>query len=261
MPTQKDNLRRNIRLDLMYDGTNYLGWQRLTHKELSKKNIQGLMEETIEEITGEEIRVIGSGRTDAGVHALQQVCNFYTNSRLDPKEIKTRLNSNLPEDIKILRASYVDDMFHARYDAKKKIYEYRFDIRERESVFHRKYSYFAGGVLDLKSMQKAAGYLIGTHDFRAFSTDRNDKKSTIRSIDEINIYPYMDGPNQREIRIECTGGGFLYHMVRIIAGTLYEVGKGLRSVESVLEALNKQERRNAGILLDPHGLYLKEVIY
>jgi tRNA pseudouridine38-40 synthase len=261
MQNLKSKHRKNIRLTLIYDGTNYNGWQRLNNELESKENIQGLLEQCIKEITGADVKVIGSGRTDAGVHALQQICNFYTTSDLGATAIKSELNERLPEDVKILEAILTKDKFHSRYDVSSKVYEYRIDIRERESVFGRKYSYPAHGDLNVEHMQEAANYLIGTHDFKAYSTDRKDGKSTVRTIQKIKVYRAVDNHNLQEVRIECAGDGFLYHMVRIIAGTLLEVGKGQRSIESVKNALNEKERKRAGILLDPQGLFLKAVNY
>lgn len=248
----------------MYDGTNFNGWQRLNKSPKDtqdKDNIQGLLEQRLRDITGADTAVIGSGRTDAGVHALEQVCNFYTTLDLSVEEIKKALNQNLPEDIRVLSAIQTKDNFHSRYDAISKVYEYRIDVRERESVFERKYSYPAHGDLNIEDMQRASKYLIGTHDFKAFSTDRKDGKSTVRTMEEIHIKRITNNRNIQEVRIECKGDGFLHHMIRIIAGTLFEVGKGQRSVEDVLETLNKKERRYAGILLEPQGLFLKKVIY
>ena len=253
-------MRRNIRLTLMYDGTNYNGWQRLSDTE-GIASIQGLLEQRLSEIIGSRIHVIGSGRTDAGVHALHQVCNFYTNSTMESDQLLKELNLYLPEDVRILSAQKVSDNFHSRYDALSKVYEYRLDIRERESVFTRKYSYPTLGDLDINRMKSAALLLTGTHDFKAFQTDRKDGKSTIRNIQRIHIYCVADNRNQKEVRIECTGDGFLHHMVRIIAGTLYEIGKGQRQVESVRDALESKERSKAGILLEPKGLFLTRVNY
>lgn len=253
--------RRNIMLTLMYDGTNYNGWQRVKNEAKNSVNIQGLLEQKLSEITGASIHVIGSGRTDAGVHALQQVCNFYTSFDLKEDQLFKELNLRLPDDVRILCAQQVVDQFHSRYNALSKVYEYRIDVRERESVFNRKYAYPAHGDLNIDLMKRAALYLVGTHDFKAFSTDRKDGKSTIRTIQQIDIYRVTDDNNLNEVRVECSGDGFLHHMVRIIAGTLLEVGLRQRSVESVFEALQGRERKKAGLLLDPQGLFLKRVNY
>jgi tRNA pseudouridine38-40 synthase len=261
MQQLKGKRNKNIMLTLMYDGTSFNGWQRLNNVKDEKENIQGLLERVLSDITEQDIQVIGSGRTDAGVHALQQVCNFYTSSELKVWEIQQELNHRLPEELRVIRATQTKDNFHSRYDAVSKVYEYRIDVRERERVFSRKYTYPAYRDLNIEHMQQAANYLVGTHDFKAFSTDRKDGKPTIRTIHKIHIYRVTDHRNLNEVRIECTGDGFLHHMVRIIAGTLLEVGTGQRIISSVPEALNSRERKNAGILLSPQGLFLNKVNY
>ena len=260
MHMYKSSKTRNIIMKLMYDGTNYNGWQRLRNKNDGSVTIQGLLEETLSALLNEAIQVIGSGRTDAGVHALQQVCNFHTLSGWTTKELRKELNARLPMDIRVLTLEEGLQNFHARYDAVSKVYEYRIDIRERESVFTRKYAYPNQKDLNLDDMKKAAHFLIGKHDFKAFSTDRRDLKSTVRTIQDINIYRVHDR-DKAEVRIECKGDGFLHHMIRIIAGTLVEVGNGSRAIESVQIALTSRKRCNAGTLLYPQGLFLKQVNY
>ena len=246
-------------MTLMYDGSSYNGWQRLKNRR-GFSTIQGLLEETLSGMLSEDIQITGSGRTDAGVHALQQVCNFYTFSNWTAEEIRIELNHRLPMDVRVLMLKETSRSFHARYDAVCKVYEYRIDTRERESVFTRKFTYPNQKDLNIEDMKAAARSLIGTHDFKAFSTDRKDGKSTIRTIYEINIYRVID-TNRTEVRIECKGDGFLHHMVRIIAGTLVEVGNGQRTIESVTSALISKKRCNAGALLYPQGLFLKQVNY
>ena len=261
MQQLKEKRKKNIMLTLMYDGTGFHGWQRLTRAMNEKESIQGLLERVLSDITGQDTQVIGSGRTDTGVHALQQVCNFHTNSDLSVQELQQELNHRLPEELRITSATHAKDNFHSRYDAVSKVYEYRFDVRERERVFDRKYTYPANQDLIIEHMQEAANYLVGTHDFKAFSTDRKDGKSTIRTIHKIDVYRVTNHRNLNEIRIECTGDGFLHHMVRIIAGTLLEVGTGQRLIESIPKILISKERKSAGILLSPQGLFLKKVNY
>jgi tRNA pseudouridine38-40 synthase len=254
---------RNIKMLLMYDGNGYSGWQRLG---LSEKNnsIQGILEETISTYLGEEIHIIGSGRTDAGVRALGQVANFKSNTKLKLSTIMKDMNQLLPEDIKILEIEDVDKDFHSRYSAISKTYEYRIDNGERQSVFSRKYTYHVPEELNIDNMKKAAEYLIGTHDFRAFSTDRKDMKSTVRTIYDIAIYkPLLKDKyhNQNELRIQITGNGFLYNMVRIITGTLLTVGEGKMSADDINLILKNKKREMAGITLTPQGLFLIEVRY
>lgn len=261
MQQYRGKQKKNMMLTLMYDGTSFNGWQRLNKVKDEKENIQGLLERVLSDITGEYIQVIGSGRTDAGVHAMQQVCNFYTSSELNAWEFQQELNHRLPEELRVISSTETKDNFHSRYDAVSKVYEYRIDVRERERVFSRKYAYPAYQDLNIEHMQQAANYLVGTHDFKAFSTDRKDGKPTVRTIYKIHIRRVTNHRNLNEVRIECTGDGFLYHMVRIIAGTLLEVGTGQRFIESIPEVLKSKERRRAGILLSPQGLFLNKVNY
>lgn len=260
MAEQRSNKSKNVMLRLMYDGTNYNGWQR-SNSSTGKIGIQGLIEQILSQQFGEPIRIHGSGRTDAGVHALGQVCNFKTAAPVDVITLPAVLNQKLPEDIKVTAANKVSDTFHARYDAIFKVYEYRIDVRERENVFLRKYAYPAHGNLDIVKMREAAEYLIGTHDFMAFSTDRKDGKTTVRTIYGIKVFQTEGEWNEEEVRIEICGDGFLHHMIRIIAGTLLEVGNGQRSVESVKDALISRQRNQAGVLLYPQGLFLNQVGY
>ncbi|MDF2589330.1 MAG: tRNA pseudouridine synthase [Anaerocolumna sp.] len=254
---------RNIKILLMYDGNSYSGWQRLG---LSEKNnsIQGILEETISSYLGEEIHITGSGRTDAGVHALGQVANFKSNTKIKLSALMEDINRKLPEDIRILKIEYVDNDFHSRYSAVSKTYEYRIDTGERQSVFSRKYTYHVPETLNIENMKKAAEYLIGTHDFKAFSTDRKDLKSTVRTIYDINIYKPLikdNCHNQNELRIQVTGNGFLYNMVRIITGTLISVGEGKMPANDIELILKNKKREMAGITLNPQGLFLIKVRY
>lgn len=260
MGKQKFDKNKNVMLSLMYDGTEYNGWQR-SESCAGKKGIQGLVETALSNLLSEKIAVNGSGRTDAGVHALCQVCNFTTGKDFDSEVLPYQINQYLPDDIKVTAARQVSDTFHARYDAAFKIYEYRIDVRERENVFSRKYAYPVHQSLDINQMQEAAKYLIGTHDFKAFSTDRKDGKSTVRTIHAIEIYEYFGKNKEHEVRVQIRGNGFLHHMVRIIAGTLMEAGQGKRSCSSVKEALDSRTRSKAGILLYPQGLFLQQVGY
>lgn len=260
MPGEMDG-KRNIKLIISYDGTNYSGWQRIPKAVNGDYSIQGLLEELLSEVLLEPIKLIGSGRTDAGVHALGQVANFYSRSNLDVNTIRQKMNQVLPEDIKILQVNEVDLDFHSRFDAVEKIYQYIIDTRERESVFFRKYSYACGKALNIEAMRQAAKLLIGTMDYKSFCTDRKDGKSTIRTISEIKIEELRQNRNQQGIIFTFCGNGFLHHMIRIITGTLLEVGTQERSVESVRQAILGKKREYAGITLYPQGLFLKQVIY
>lgn len=261
--------RRNIRINVSYDGTRYLGWQRLggDQKELS---IQGLLENYLTKILKESIKIMGSGRTDAGVHAFCQVANFYTNSDKNVMEIQEELSTLLPEDIVVCSVVEVAERFHSRYSAKSKIYDYYIDNSERESVFLRKYAYHVEQFLDVERMKMAASYLLGTHDFLSYSTERGGAKQsdTTRTLYSISI-EWCEGPcsmqkaksNYSILRIRLHGDGFLYNMVRIIVGTLLEVGLGNREPISVKEALERKTRQAAGVTIPPHGLFLREVFY
>ena len=248
-------MMRNIKLTIEYDGSRYDGWQRLG-KNSGQTTIQGKIEEVLKKMTGEDIELDGSGRTDAGVHAYAQVANFHTNTTMKCYEIKHYLNRYLPRDIAVFEVEEVDERFHSRLNVKSKKYIYRIAIGEVPSVFDRKYTYYCFDRLDVAAMKKAAAYLIGRHDFKAFSSIKKTNKSTVREIYDIDIY--NDG---REIQITVHGSGFLYNMVRIIAGTLIEVGKGERKPEDMKCILDSRDREQAGVTAPAQGLFLLEVEY
>lgn len=243
---------RNVRLDICYDGTKYKGWQRLPGTE---NTIQAKLETALSRILNEPIEVIGSGRTDAGTHAKLQVVNFHCESQMPCPEILSQLRRYLPEDIGIYSCRNVSERFHARLNAKTKTYVYRLWNSAQPCVFERKYVYQLQEDLALEQMQQAANYFLGTHDFSAFCANKNMKKSTVRHIHSFDIA--QDGG---EIRFTVTGNGFLHHMVRIMVGTLIEVGRGARTPESI-EALFGQERAKSGVLVPSSGLCLMEVTY
>ncbi len=261
--TAKSNNKRNLKLILEYDGSGYAGWQRLNNTN-GKRSIQSVLEDCISGYLGEDINVIGSGRTDAGVHALGQVANFYCTSGISAEDMKKDINTLLPEDIKVIDLIETDGEFHSRYSAKAKTYEYRISVSDVKPVFTRKYTLHVTESLDTDSMEKAAAYLTGTLDFKAFSTDRKDGKSTVRTIKNIKIYKVENARYKKtleEVRIAITGDGFLYNMVRIITGTLIEVGQGKRKPEDVLNILKGKDRQLAGKTVNPEGLFLLEVRY
>jgi len=243
---------RNIRLDICYDGTRYKGWQRLSGVE---NTIQGKLEQTLSRILDEEIEVSGSGRTDAGAHAKGQVANFHTESNMPCEEILSSLRRYLPEDIGIYSCKEVSDRFHARLNAKTKIYTYRIWNSETPCVFERRFVYAFAETMDLQKMEQAAQLFLGKHDFSAFNANKKMKKSTVRRIDSLDICRKGE-----EIRITVTGDGFLYNMVRIIAGTLIEVGVGKRDADSI-PTLFGAKREEAGCLVPAQGLCLMEVTY
>jgi len=243
---------RNLRLDICYDGTRYRGWQRLAGVD---NTIQGKLEQTLSRILGEEIEISGSGRTDAGAHAQGQVANFHCESSMTCGEILSQLRRYLPEDIGIYSCREVQPRFHARLNAVRKTYVYRLWNSAGPCVFERRFVAVDPRKLDLEKMRKAAAFFVGEHDFSAFCANKKMKKSTVRRIDRIEIR--QEG---QEVRFVFVGNGFLYNMVRILVGTLLEVGRGERDVESV-PGLFGAKREEAGALVPASGLCLMEVEY
>lgn len=243
---------RILRLDICYDGTKYKGWQRLAN---SDHTIQGKLEMTLSRLLQEEIRVFGSGRTDAGTHALGQVVSFSCNSSMPCEEILAGLRMYLPEDIGVYACKNASPRFHARLNAKTKTYRYRLWNSKAPCVFQRKYVHIDTDMLDLELMRKAAQNFIGTHDFSAFCGNKNMKKSTIRTIHSFQVLSEGE-----EIHFVVTGNGFLQHMVRVMVGTLLEVGKGQRKGESIPDLFGGA-RADAGPAVPANGLCLMEVSY
>ena len=243
---------RNIRLDICYDGTRYRGWQRLSTTD---NTIQAKLENALSRILSETIEVTGSGRTDAGTHARGQVVNFHCSSTMPAEEILLQLRRYLPEDIGIYSCKNVSPRFHARLNAKRKTYRYRVWFSQDPCVFERKYVYICPSDYDVSKMQEAATYFLGEHDFSAFCANKNMKKSTIRYIESFLIQQ-----TDCEIIFEVTGNGFLHHMVRIMVGTLLEIGRGERSPQSISELFGGK-RADSGMLIPASGLCLMEVTY
>ena len=243
---------RNIRLDICYDGTRYRGWQRLPGKD---DTLQGKLETALSRILEEPIEISGSGRTDAGVHARGQVANFHTESAMSAADILANLRRYLPEDIGIYSCKDVSPRFHARLNAKEKTYRYRIWNSDAPCVFERRYVAVMPEQLDLDAMRSAAEKLVGEHDFSAFCGNPKFKKSTVRYIRSIDIR--REGG---EVVLEYTGNGFLHNMVRILTGTLVEVGRGERSADSI-PAIFGGKRAEAGFLAPAQGLCLMEVYY
>ncbi|AKL97020.1 tRNA pseudouridine synthase A [Clostridium aceticum] len=243
---------RNIMIDIEYDGTNYNGWQM----QINGITIQQKIMEAVKKLTGEDVTINGSGRTDAKVHARGQVANFYSTSKIPIKRFPIAINHFLPDDITILEAREVPIDFHARYWAQGKIYSYQVNHQTQRSALLRNYSYHFPYQLELDKMEKAAGLLIGTHDFKGFMSSGSSVKSTVRSIYAIKIEK-----NKNSIWMTFEGSGFLYNMVRIMVGTLLEVGNGRRSMEAVQEALKLGNREKAGHKAPPQGLFLDKVFY
>ena len=243
---------RNLRLDICYDGTRYRGWQRLPN---SDNTIQGKLEKLLSRVLGETIEITGSGRTDAGVHARGQVANFHTNSSMPAQKILAQLRRYLPEDIGIYSVRDVSERFHARLNAKRKTYCYRLWNSDMPCVFDRRFVTVYPETFDVDAMNRAAQVLVGTHDFSAFCANKHFKKSTVRTIFSIEIR--QDGPC---IWFVINGNGFLHNMVRILVGTLVEVGLGQREPDSIPELYGKA-RSESGMLMPPTGLCLMEVTY
>ena len=243
---------RNIRLQISYDGTRYKGWQRLPGVE---NTIQGKLERVLSRILDEEIEVSGSGRTDAGAHAKGQVANFHCKSTMPCQEILSQLRRYLPEDIGIESCQEAAPLFHARLHCKTKTYCYRIWNSNKPCIFKRRYVYVVEDALDIPAMERAAQFLLGEHDFSAFCGNPKFKKSTVRYIRSVDIRRQGD-----ELVLEFTGNGFLHNMVRILTGTLVEVGRGERQADSI-PGLFGGKRAEAGFLAPAQGLCLMEVYY
>lgn len=244
--------KRNIRLKLQYNGANYFGWQI----QPNQITIQEVLQNVISEFLKEEIEVVGCSRTDSKVHAEGYVCNFSTRAKIPADKLKYALNPKLPRDIVVIESEEVNEEFHSRYSCKGKMYTYRVINREERPVFqeegihHFKYS------LDIKKMREAAELLIGKHDFSAFKSTGSSVKTSIRTIYNIEVKEMGE-----IIHIEVSGDGFLYNMVRIIAGTLLEIGTGKKSYHCIINALESGNRREVGSTAPAKGLYLSEVYY
>ena len=245
----------NYKIILQYEGTRYDGWQRQKHTE---QTIQGKLEQALSRLAGETIEVNGAGRTDAGVHAFGQVANFHLDTELTDGELKKYLNRYLPEDVAVTGIERVPPRFHARLNACWKVYHYQIAFGEAKPVFERKLVYRVEEVLDFEKMEKAAKFLEGTHDFRAFCANKHMKKSTVRTVRRIGIQVHKkDGMAS----VTFTGDGFLYHMVRILMGTLLEVGMGKRRPEDMEALLESRDREQAGFTAPAQGLFLDYVSY
>lgn len=243
---------RNIKLTIEYDGKDFNGWQ----KQPTKLNIQGTIEQAIKQITGEDVELNASGRTDAGVHALGQVANFKTNSQIPIEKFAIAINSKLKRSIVIKKAEEVDERFHSRLSCKKKTYRYIINNSPEGTAIYRNLETHIPQKLDLSQMKKAIKYFEGEHDFKAFKASGTSSKSSVRTIYKADIYQ-----KNEKIFIEITGNGFLYNMVRIIVGTLVEVGLGKIKPEKIIDIIQQGKRENAGKTFPPNGLYLLKVMY
>lgn len=243
----------NYKLTIQYDGTRYRGWQVQGNTD---QTIQGKVEGVLSRLTGQLVELHGSGRTDAGVHALGQVANVKLPRPFDPSELLRELNRYLPADIGVIAVEPTTERFHARLNARSKTYRYRIWNSEIPNVLERSYLYPLPEPLDVAAMEQAAADLVGTHDFRSFCGLKRFKKSTVRTITDIIITQHSS-----EVRLEFTGNGFLMRMVRILAGTLVEVGLGQRAADAMPAVLAAQDRAAAGPALPAQGLALVRVEY
>ncbi len=243
----------HIKIVLQYDGSRYDGWQKQGN---TGQTIQGKLEDVLEKLAGVPVEVRGAGRTDAGVHALGQTADFYIPDPISPPEVKSYLNRYLPEDIRILKAGQAGERFHSRLNAVSKTYRYVIETGEKKDVFQRKYVYGLGKRPDVEAMKQGASFLTGERDFKSFCANKKMKKSTVRTVYSIDI-------REEGSRIILTfrGNGFLYHMVRIMTGTLIEVGLGKRPPEDIKRILAAANREEAGFTAPAEGLFLVKVDY
>lgn len=242
---------RNIKITIQYNGANYCGWQ----KQPNSLGIQGTIEKAIYEITKEEVKITGSGRTDAGVHAFGQVANFKLMSTIPTSKIPNALNAKLPKDISIIECEEVPEEFHSRYSAKGKRYRYLIYNSAYRSPIYKDISYQVKYDLDFEKMCREAKALVGTHDFKGFMSSGSSVSDTVRTIYDIELTK-----EENLIVMEVEGNGFLYNMVRIIAGTLVDIGRN-RINESLADIINSKSRSRCGHTAPAHGLFLKKVDY
>ncbi len=245
-------MKRNIKLTLEYDGSNYCGWQ----KQLNARSIQATLEKAIMEITKEDVDLIGSGRTDSCVHALNQVANFYTSSKIPSERFVLAINTKLPSDIAVVASEEVGEEFHSRYDAIGKEYKYLIYNNKVRSPLKKNYSYHVNYKLDREAMKKALNYFVGEHDFRGFMSTGSSIKGTVRTINYVELIE-----NEEMIEITIRGSGFLYNMVRIIVGTIVDIGIGKIDGDSIKDIIDSKDRTGAGHTAPPEGLYLSKVFY
>ncbi|MDO4835550.1 MAG: tRNA pseudouridine(38-40) synthase TruA [Clostridia bacterium] len=243
---------RRIRLIISYDGTNYVGWQ----VQPNGVSVQALLEKALFELTGEQIRVEGSGRTDSGVHAKAQVAHFNTEARMAADKFAIAMNMHLPPDIRVLFSEECDPTFHARFSAKRKVYSYTVQLGPHADVFLRTTSLHLHYIPDVEAMQKAAAAVIGTHDFNAFKCADSSMENTVRTITRSEW-----NRNGNLLVYTVEGNGFLYNMVRILVGTMLEIGSGKRPVSDMENAIETGSRTSAGATAPARGLRLERVIY
>lgn len=243
---------KNYRMLIEYDGTKYHGWERKTNVD----TIQGKLEGVLEAMTGSEVKVIGAGRTDAGVHAKGMVANVHLDIEMSEEELRDYMNRYLPDDICIREIKLVSDRFHSRYNAVGKTYQYTCYVGKTKPVFNRRYVNMISESIDIDAIKRAADLLVGEHDFMSFCGNPKMKKSTVRQIYSIQVEVKDD-----ILSLTYHGSGFLQYMVRILSGTLLEIGSGKRTVESISELLELRDRSKAGFTAPAKGLCLIKVDY
>lgn len=243
----------NYKLTIQYDGTRYDGWQRQGNTD---NTLQGRLEGVLSRMVGKPVEIQGAGRTDAGVHARGQVASVHMPEGYTPQEVQDYLNRYLPEDVAVVEVVEVRERFHARLSATGKEYRYHIRMGSVPDVFARKYQYRVEEPLDIPAMERAAQYLTGKHDFRSFCGNRRFKKSTVRDVFHIGVEVCGS-----DLTLIYRGDGFLYNMVRILTGTLLEVGLGQRTPESMVDILEARERTAAGKTAPAQGLVLQQVFY
>lgn len=243
---------RNLKIIVSYDGTRYGGWQR----QINATTVQEMLEKALKALTGEDITLHGSGRTDSGVHALGQVLNFKTESSIPTERFALALNSKLPEDIRALQAEEMPVDFHSRFSAKSKAYLYQIDRGVIASPFYRRYAWHVSKPLNVEAMNRAKGAFLGEHDFAAFMATGSCVHQTSRKIHRFEL-----SEHHQILKIEVEGNGFLYNMVRIMVGTLVEIGHEKIGAEDLPMIIDSKNRKLAGMTAPAKGLFLKEVHY
>ena len=243
---------KRYRLKVAYDGTNYCGWQ----VQPNEVTIEGVLNETLSDLLNEDIEVVGASRTDSGVHSDGNYCIFDTETHIPAPKIAYALNQRLPEDISIVKSDEVDEDWHPRYQNSMKTYQYTIINRDMPDPVRRLYTYFTYSKLDVDKMKEAAGFLVGEHDFAAFCSTGSQVENTVRTIESLEVTQNGD-----EIAIIAKGNGFLYNMVRIIAGTLLEVGEGKLEPSDMEDIIASKDRGRAGKTAVARGLRLVEIKY
>lgn len=244
---------RNFKVIIQYEGTRYQGWQK---QGTTENTLQGKFETLLSRMNKGPVEIAASGRTDAGVHAYGQTANFWMDTKETPQALMEKINEYLPEDVAVVSCEEVSERFHSRLNAKGKTYRYRVLNSTVPHVFDRKFVWQVPGQLDLEAMKQAAALLVGTHDFKSFTSAKKSKKSTVRTITSLDIWREGD-----EVRFSFSGDGFLFHMVRILVGTLVEVGLSKRTAADMERIMTAGDRQEAGTLAPAQGLALMEVYY